>query len=380
MDFHIRPEEERVVAEVKDFAQESLRPVAHRIDRDHTFPEETVAEMQQRGWFGMPYSKEWGGMGLSTAVYALSILEVARACSSHATIWSVHTSLPLGVLNAHGTPEQKGKYLVPLASGEGLGSFCLTEPCGGTDVAAMRTVAQPVENGYRIDGTKMFITSGNRAITYVVFAKTPHLGEKAISAFIVEASSPGISWKLIDKTGNHGSDTAFIRFENVTVPRENLLGEAGKGFKMAMEALNSGRIGIAALCLGIAREAIDAMRRRAKSRKLFAAPLAANQGIRWTIADLEIRWQAGRWLVLNAAWLKDQGSPYAKEAAMAKVFCSDLATESASSLLQIYGGHGYVAHSLPDRLYRDAKLFQIGEGANEALRDLVFGMTEGKRE
>ncbi len=375
MDFRLSAEEAAIVEEVRAFAAASIRPVAPRVDRERLFPEDTISAMQKKGWFGMPYPREWGGMGLSTVAYSLSLLEVARACSSHATIWAVHTSLPLGVLNSHASPEQKERYLVPLTSGKALGSFCLTEPCCGTDVASMKTVAEPAAGGYRITGTKMFITSGNRAATYVVFAKTPHIEPKSISAFIVEADRPGVSWKLINKTGNHGSDTAFFRFADVEVPKENLIGEEGRGFKMAMEALNSGRIGIASLCLGIAREAIDAMHKRSKSRKVFSAPLSSNQGVRWTIADLEIRWQAGRWLVLNAAWLKDQGQPFAKEAAMAKVFCSDLATEAASALLQLYGGHGYLAHSLPDRLYRDAKLFQIGEGANEVLKDLVFRFT-----
>ena len=376
MNFNLTPEEEAIVAEVRDFASSHIRPLAPRVDREKLFPEETISAMQKKGWFGMPYPKEYGGMGLSTVAYTLSLLEVARACSSHATIWAVHTSLPLGVLNLHASHEQKKRYLTPLASGEALGSFCLTEPCCGTDVASMKTMAEPIGEGYKITGTKMFITSGNRAATYVVFAKTPHISKDSISALIVEADRPGISWKLINKTGNHGSDTAFIRFNEVVVPKENLIGEEGKGFKMAMEALNSGRIGIAALCLGIAREAIDAMIRRSQSRKVFSAPLSRNQGTRWTIAELEIRWRAGRWLMLNAAWLKDQKQPFAKEAAMAKVFCSDLATEAASALLQLYGGHGYLAHSLPDRLYRDAKLFQIGEGANEVLRDLVFRFTE----
>jgi len=375
MDFRLSPREEAIVAEVEAFASTHIRPVATQVDRAKIFPQETISMMQKRGWFGMPYPREWGGMGLSTVAYALSIMEVARACSSHATTWAVHTSLPLGVLNKHASPEQKEKYMIPLASGEALGSFCLTEPCCGTDVASMKTVAEPTPEGYRIKGTKMFITSGNRAATYVVFAKTPHLSPQAISAFIVETDRPGISWKVINKTGNHGSDTAFIRFTEVLIPKENLIGEEGKGFKMAMEALNSGRIGIAALCLGIAREAIDAMHKRAHTRKVFSEPLASNQGVRWTIAHLEMRWQAGRWLMLHAAWLKDRDQSFAKEAAMAKVFCSDLATEAASALLQLYGGHGYLAHSLPDRLYRDAKLFQIGEGANEVLRDLIFRFT-----
>ncbi len=378
MDFRLTPEEEAMVAEVRAFASTHIRPLATRVDRHKVFPQETISMMQKKGWFGMPYPKEWGGMGLSTIAYSLSLMEVARACSSHATTWAVHTSLPLGVLNNYASPQQKKKYMVPLASGEALGSFCLTEPCCGTDVASMKTVAEVTSQGYRITGTKMFITSGNRAATYVVFAKTPHISPRAISAFIVEAHRPGISWKVLDKTGNHGSDTAFIRFNDVHVPKENLIGQEGKGFKMAMEALNSGRIGIAALCLGIAREALDAMHKRAHSRKVFSAPLASNQGVRWTIAHLETQWQAGKWLVLHAGWLKDTGQTYAREAAMAKVFCSDLAFEAASALLQLYGGHGYLAHSLPDRLYRDAKLFQIGEGANEVLKDLIFRFTTQK--
>ena len=365
---------------VREFAETVVAPVAFELDRENKFPEDIVAQMADLGIMGLPTAEEYGGAGADVISYAIAVEELARVDGGVGVILSAHTSLGTYPIDHFGTEEQKQKYLIPLAKGENLGAFGLTETNAGSDAGETETTAVLDGDHYILNGQKIFITNAPAADTYVVFAvTTPDIGTHGISAFIVEKDFEGFTFSdHYDKLGIRSSTTAELHFNNVRVPKENLLGKEGKGFNIAMSTLDGGRIGIAAQALGIAQGAYEHALAYAKERIQFGQPLAANQGISFKLADMYTKIDAARLLVYRAAEMKTNGERYGLQAAEAKMFASDMALEVVNDALQIYGGSGYMKGMEVERAYRDAKITTIYEGTNEIQRVVIAANIIGK--
>ncbi|KXO16742.1 acyl-CoA dehydrogenase [Peptoniphilus sp. GNH] len=375
MDFKLSEEQLEMQAMFREFAENEVAPIAIEVDENHRFPEENVAKMQELGFFGLPFSEEDGGTGLDTLTYVLAVEELSKVCATTGVILSAHVSLGAGAIEKWGSKEQKEKYLVPLASGQKLGAFALTEPNAGTDAAGQRTTAVLDGDHYVLNGSKIFITNGKYADTYVVFAMTDKSqGTKGISAFIVEKGMPGFEFGSKEKKmGIRGSSTYELVFSNCKVPKENLLGKEGEGFKIAMNTLDGGRIGIAAQALGIAEGALAKAIKYVKEREQFGRPIAKFQNTQFKLADMAAEIEAARHLVYKAAVKKDNGERYTVDAATAKLFAAKTAMYVTTEAVQLFGGYGYSQEYEVERMMRDAKITQIYEGTSEVMRMVISG-------
>ncbi len=373
MDFNFTEEQLMIKQTAKEFAESEIAPTAVERDISAEFPHEIVKKLGELGFLGMMVPPEWGGAGMDTISYVLAMEEISKADASVGVIMSVNNSLVCFGLNEYGTNEQKEKYLKPLAQGELLGAFCLSEPEAGSDATNQHTIAERDSDGWVLNGTKNWITNGINADIYLVIAQTNReLAHKGISTFIVEKGTDGFEHgKKEDKLGIRSSDTCSLSFTNCKVPKENLLWEEGKGFNFAMNTLNGGRIGIAAQALGIAQASLEAAVKYSKERKAFGKPIANLQAIQFKIADMATKVDAARLLTLNSAALKDQNKNYIQAAAMAKLFASKAAMECADEAIQIHGGYGYVREYLVERYLRDAKITEIYEGTSEIQRIII---------
>ena len=367
-------EEQRLIRDsVHDFVQERVAPFAADWDRDSHFPREQLNEMAALGLFGMFIPQQWGGSGTDYLSFALAIEEVAAGDGACSTILSVNNSVVCGVLLASGSEYLKQTYLKPLASGAQLGCFCLTEPQAGSDAAALKTRAQKQDNGYCLNGTKAFITSGANADVAIVFAVTdPDAGKKGISAFVVPTDNPGYQVGGVEqKMGQHASDTAQIFLKDCMIPANHLIGTEGEGYKIALMNLESGRIGIAAQCVGMARAAYEAALAYAKQRVSFDKLLIEHQAIAFRLADMATQLEAARLMVHNAARLRDAGEPCLKQASMAKLFASEVAEKICSDAIQVLGGYGYLRDFPLERIARDVRVAQIYEGTSDIQRMVI---------
>ena len=371
---------EELRAKIRAFAEEEIKPIAFMLDQQNEFPDEAIRKLGEMGLMGIPFPKEYGGAGLDALSYAIAVEELARVDGGAGVILSAHVSLGSWPIFAYGTEEQKQKYLVPLARGEKIGAFGLTEPNAGSDAGGTETTAVLKGDHYVLNGGKIFITNAPKADTYVVFAvTTPDIGTRGISAFIVEKGWKGFYFgDHYDKMGIRSSSTAELIFDNVEVPRENLLGKEGDGFKIAMSTLDGGRIGIAAQALGIAQGAYDAAVAYSKERIQFGKPIGFQQAISFKIADMATKLRCARFLVYSAAELKEEHAPYGMESAMAKMYASDIALEVTNDALQIHGGAGFMKGMEVERAYRDAKITTIYEGTNEIQRVVIASHILGK--
>ena len=378
--FQTTPEHEALRAKIRAFAEEEIKPIAFLLDQQNEFPEDAVRKLGEMGLMGIPYSKEYGGAGLDILSYAIAVEELARVDGGAGVILSAHVSLGSWPIFAFGTEAQKQKYLVPLAKGEKIGAFGLTEPNAGSDAGGTETTAVRKGDHYILNGGKIFITNAPKADTYVVFAvTTPDIGTRGISAFIVEKGWKGFYFgDHYDKMGIRSSTTAELIFDNVEVPAENLLGEEGQGFKIAMATLDGGRIGVAAQALGIAQGAYENALAYAKERVQFGKPVGFQQGVSFKLADMATKLRCARFLVYSAAEQKEAHVPYGMEAAMAKMYASDIALEVTNDALQIHGGAGFMKGMEVERAYRDAKITTIYEGTNEIQRVVISSAIMGK--
>ncbi|HPS66368.1 MAG TPA: acyl-CoA dehydrogenase [Holophaga sp.] len=373
MDFQLDREHSLLVQMYRAFAKTEVRPLAQEVDEEEKFPLETVRKMARFGFMGIPFPKEYGGQGGDNLAYIMAVEELSKVCGTTGVILSAHTSLCAAPIYEFGTDAQKLKYLVPLAKGEKLGAFALTEPNAGTDAAGQQTTAELQGDHYLLNGSKIFITNAANADIYIVFAMTDKSkGTRGISAFILERDMPGFSvGKKEKKMGIRGSATCELIFENVKVPVENMLGKDGKGFGIAMKTLDGGRIGIAAQALGLAQGAIDETVSYTKERKQFGKPISAFQNTQFQLADMQARTDAARLLVYRAACCKDAKLPYSVEAAMAKLFASEAAMDVTTKAVQLHGGYGYTRDYPVERMMRDAKITEIYEGTSEVQRMVI---------
>lgn len=368
MDFSLTREQAMLQKLAKQFAENELEPVAADVDKEHVFPVDNFAKMAAVGFTGIGVPKEYGGCGGGALEKVLAVTEFAKKCMTSAACLSIHLIAPHAIAD-YGTEEQKQKYLPRLTKGGELGAFALTEPNAGSDAAGVKTTAvfDAEKNEYVLNGTKCFITGGSRAGILVIFALTdPKLKTRGMSAFIIEKGMPGFSiGKIEDKMGLSGSETAELIFEDCRVPAENMLGKEGKGFKIAMQALDGARIGVGAQSIGVAEGAIDLSVKYSNERVQFGKPIAALQGIQWYIADMATKTEAAKALVYYASYLQDSGKPFSKEAAMCKLNGSENARFVTNLALQIHGGYGYMKDYPLERMYRDAKITEIYEGTSE---------------
>ena len=371
---------EELRAKVRAFAEEEIKPIAFQLDKENEFPDEAIKKLGKLGLMGIPYPKEYGGAGLDALSYAIAVEELSRVDGGTGVILSAHVSLGSWPIFAYGTEEQKKKYLVPLASGEKIGAFGLTEPNAGSDAGGTETTAVLKGDHYILNGGKIFITNAPKADTYVVFAvTTPDIGTRGISAFIVEKGWKGFYFgDHYDKMGIRSSSTAELIFDNVEVPKENLLGKEGEGFKIAMSTLDGGRIGIASQALGIAQGAYENALEYAKERIQFGKPIGFQQSISFKLADMATKLRCARMLIYSAAEMKEAHVPYGMESAMAKMYASDIALEVTNDALQIFGGAGFMKGMEVERAYRDAKITTIYEGTNEIQRVVIASHLLGK--
>jgi butyryl-CoA dehydrogenase len=370
-------EQQRMIRDMaRDFAAREVAPIAAEIDEHERFPTDVVKKMGELGFMGMNVPEQYGGAGLDSLCYVLAMEEISKACASCGVIMSVNNSLVCWPLETYGTEEQKQKFLAPLASGQKLGAYCLSEPGAGTDAAAQRTTAKLDGDTWVLNGMKNFITNGANADTLIVFAQTnPELKHKGIRAFIVETTSEGFSViRKEEKMGIRASDTAQLAFDNVRVPAGQVLGDEGAGFKVAMSTLDGGRIGIAAQALGIAGAAYEAARKYSSEREQFGRPIGSFQAIQWKIADMATRLHAAQLLTYRAAWAKDQGGRYSEESAMAKLYASEASHFITNEAVQIFGGNGYSKEYPVERHFRDAKITEIYEGTSEAQRMVISSL------
>jgi len=367
-------EQEMIRDSMRAFAQERLAPFAAEWDRNHTFPAEALKELGELGALGMVVPEEWGGAGMDYMSLVLTLEEIAAGDGATSTIVSVQNSLACGIPNKYGSDAQKEEWLKPLARGEKLGCFCLTEPHTGSDAAAITTRADRDGNDFVLNGVKHYITTGSHAAVAIVFAVTDKAaGKKGISCFLVPTATPGYKVARIErKMGQHASDTAQIVFEDCRVPASALLGKEGEGYKIALSNLEAGRIGIAAQSVGMARAAYEAAVAYAKERVTFGVPIIEHQAVNFRLADMATRLDAARLMVWRAATLKDAGKPCLVEASMAKMFASEMAEKVCSDAIQIHGGCGYTDETSVERIARDVRITQIYEGANDIQR-LVIG-------
>ena len=373
MNFQLSKEHQMARQLFRDFAVNEVEPVAQEIDEEERFPLETVEKLSKYGFMGIPFPKEYGGQGCDYLTYAMAVEELSKVCGTTGVIVSAHTSLCGGPLYEFGTEEQKKKYLTKVASGEWVGAFGLTEPGAGTDAAGQQTKAVLDGDNYVLNGSKIFITNGSYADCYIIFAMTDKSqGTRGISAFIVEKGFPGFSiGKKELKMGIRGSATCELVFEDCIVPKENLLGKEGQGFKIAMKTLDSGRIGIAAQALGIAQGAIDQTVKYVKERKQFGRAIAKFQNTQFQLADMQTKVDAARLLVYRAAAVKDAGQAYGVEASMAKLFAAEVAMEVTTKAVQLHGGYGYTRDYPVERMMRDAKITEIYEGTSEVQKMVI---------
>ncbi len=367
-------EQELIRDSMRAFAQERLAPFAAEWDRNHTFPREALNELAELGALGMVVPEEWGGAGMDYMSLVLTLEEIAAGDGATSTIVSVQNSLPCGILNRFGSDAQKEAWLKPLARGERLGCFCLTEPHVGSDASAIRTTAVRDGNEWVLNGVKQFITTGKHADVAIVFAVTDKAaGKKGITCFLVPANASGYQvGRIEEKMGQKASDTTQILFEDCRIPADSVIGKEGEGYKIALSNLEAGRIGIAAQCLGMARAALEAAVKYAQERESFGKPIFEHQAVNFRLADMATQLEAARQLVWHAASLKDAGRPCLKEASMAKLFASEMAERVCSDAIQVHGGYGYVTDFPVERIYRDVRVCQIYEGASD-IQKLVIG-------
>ena len=375
MDFKLTEEQELVRKNMREFAVKYVDPIAAEIDENSRHPAELFRKLAEGGWMGIPIPQQYGGAGSDFLTHIIAVEEISRSCSSTGFTLSFHAGIIGMSLNLFGNEEQKKKYLVPLAKGQHMGAFALTEPGAGTDVMAVSTTAVRDGNGYVMNGTKTFVSNGPLADTYIVFCWTDKsAGKKGMSAFIIPRDTtglkPGVHFK---KMGLRSSQTSEMVFKDCRVPKENLLGKEGAGLVMAMAGFDHGRVGIAAQSVGILQAALDESIRYSKERVQFGAPIARQQAISWMIANMATDLSAARLLTYHAACLKDQKQPFSKEASMAKLFASEAAMRHTIKAVQIQGGYGYIKGAKVERLMRDAKITEIYEGTSEAMRMVISG-------
>jgi butyryl-CoA dehydrogenase len=373
MRLELTDEQRMVQALAREFAEQEVRPVAAECDREARFPHPTVKRMGELGLLGIAVPERWGGSGGDAVSYVLALEEVAVACASHAVVMSVNNSLVCDPLLKFGTPAQHERFLAPLASGKGLGCFALTEPQAGSDATNQATLARRDGDQYVLDGRKVFVTNGRECTVALVFAQgDPGRGRHGISAFLVEKGTPGfVVAKVEDKLGIRASDTAELVLEGCRVPAANRLGDEGQGFRIAMAALDGGRIGIAAQAVGIGRAALEASLAYARERRSFGVPIGQHQMVQWMLADMATSVDAARLLTWRAATLKDRGRPYGPAASMAKLLASETAMRVATDAIQVHGGYGYVKDYPVERFFRDAKITQIYEGTSQIQRLVI---------
>lgn len=367
-------EEQKLIRDtVRDFVQDRIAPFAAEWDKNDYFPAQELQQMGALGLFGITIPETWGGSGADYVSFALVIEEVAAGDGACSTILSVNNTVVCGSLLGFGSETLKQTYLKPLASGTQLGCFCLTEPQAGSDAAALRTRAQKQNDRYVLNGTKSFVTSGANADVAIVFAVTdPDAGKKGISAFVVPTDNPGYQVGGVEqKMGQHASDTAQIFFRDCSIPADHLLGEEGEGYKIALMNLESGRIGIGAQCVGMARAAFECALDYAHERVTFGKPIIEHQAVAFRLADMATQLEAARLMVLNAASLRDAGEPCLKQASMAKLFASEAAEKIASSAIQVLGGYGYLRDFPVERIARDVRVCQIYEGSSDIQRIVI---------
>lgn len=370
----ILTEEQTMIRDMaREFAQEQLAPNAADWDRDHTFPADAVRQMGELGLLGMVVPEEWNGAGADHISYALALEEIAAGDGSCSTIMSVHNSVACMPILKFGSEAQKERFLKPMARGELLGAFCLTEPQAGSDAANLRTKAVRTDDGYVINGVKQFITSGKNGQIGIVFAVTdPGAGKRGISAFIVPTDTPGyVVTRVEEKMGQRASDTAQIAFEDMRLPADHRLGNEGEGYRIALSNLEGGRIGIASQSVGMARAAFEAALTYAKERETFGKAIIEHQAIAFKLADMATQIDAARLMILRAAQLRDAGLPCLKEASMAKLFASEMAEKVCSSAIQVLGGYGYVTDFPVERIFRDVRVSQIYEGTSDVQRIVI---------
>ena len=377
MDFTLRKEHEMARTLFRDFAEKEVKPLAQEVDETEEFPRGTVEKMAKNGFLGIPVPKEYGGQGCDPLTYAMCVEELSKVCGTTGVIVSAHTSLCCDPIMTFGTEEQKQKYLVPLAKGEKLGAFGLTEPGAGTDAQGQQTKAVADGDDYIINGSKIFITNGKEADVYVIFAVTGTIEKrgrkiKEITSFIVEKGTPGFTFGTKEKKmGIRGSSTYELIFTDCRVPKENMLGKLGQGFKIAMHTLDGGRIGIAAQALGIAEGALERTIEYTKERKQFGKPIAALQNTQFQLADMATKVQAAQLLVYKAAMAKATQKEYGFEAAQAKLYAAEVAMEVTTKAVQLHGGYGYTREYDVERMMRDAKITEIYEGTSEVQRMVI---------
>ncbi len=373
MDFHLSKEHEMLRKMYREFAQTEVKPLAEEIDETERFPEETVRKMAELGMMGIYFPKEYGGAGADVLAYSMAVEELAKVCGTTAVVLSAHTSLCCAPIFENGTEAQKQKYLPKLCSGEWIGAFGLTEPNAGTDASGQQTTAVLEGDHYVLNGSKIFITNAGYANVFIVFAMTdPKAGNHGISAFIVERDFPGFSiGKHEKKMGIRGSSTCELIMEDCIVPKENLLGKEGKGFKIAMKTLDGGRIGIASQALGLGEGAVEEAIAYTKERVQFGRRLSQFQNTQFQLADMHTRMQAAQFLVYSAAMKKQNGEPYSMDAAMAKLFAAEAASDVTRRAVQLFGGYGYTREYPVERMMRDAKITEIYEGTSEVQRMVI---------
>jgi alkylation response protein AidB-like acyl-CoA dehydrogenase len=386
MDFDLAPEHALLRDTIRDFMSTEVAPIIDEHERARKFPRDIVDRMGALGWLGIPIPEDEGGAGFDTLAYAIAIEEIARVWGSLALIVAAHTSLGCGPLHLAGTPAQKEEFLVPMASGRVIGAYGLTEPGAGSDSGGTRTMARhegsPDGGSWVIDGGKRFITNAGQAGTYIVAARTGSRpdGAPEISAFIVPADAPGFSvGRLEEKMGLHASATGELIFQGCRVPGSNILGEPGKGFKLFLQILDSGRISIGALAVGLSQAALDASIPYAQTRMQFGRPIGTFQGVAFMLADMATEIEAARQMVWRAAWLKDKGREFGLASAEAKLFASEVSSRATNAAIQIHGGYGYIEEYKVERYLRDAKLTEIGEGTSQIQRLVIARRLLGLR-
>ncbi len=373
MDFNLNKEQKMILKMVREFAENELKPIASEIEQEEEFPWEIIKRMGKLGLMGLTIPKEYGGSGVDSISYTIAVEEIARVCGSTAITMAAHNTLGTGQIYAKGTEEQRRKYVVPLAKGEKLGAWALTEPSAGSDAGAVQTTAILDKDEWVINGTKLFITNGRIADILTVMASTDRSkGSRGISAFIVEKGTPGFSTGTDeDKLGLRASVTSELVFENCHIPAENIIGREGKGFVDALILLDSGRISIGAMAVGLAQAALEESIKYAKEREQFGRPIAKFQAIQWMIAEMGTQIEAARFLVYKAANLKDHNKKFTKEAAIAKLYASEVGMRAATKAIQIHGGYGYTKDYPVERFFRDIRLCEIGEGTSEIQRLVI---------
>jgi len=373
MNFFLTEEQEMLKTMIRDFAEKEVAPTADERDKKKAFPLEIMQKMAQLELMGLPFAEEYGGGGADTVSFAIVVEELSRVCASTGITYSAHISLGGAPIQMFGTDEQKEKFLREIATGRSIGAFGLTEPNAGSDAGGTKTTAILTGDEWVINGSKMFITNASFAKFVTLTAQTYIANEhQGISAFIVPTDSPGFTVLAnLEKLGLHSSNTTQLILEDVRIPKENVLGKVGEGFKQFLKTLDGGRIGIGAMAVGVAQGAYELALKYAKERKQFNSPLANFQTIQFKLADMAMEIEAARNMVYKAAWMKDQGLNYTKEAAMAKLFASEVAMRVANQAVQIHGGYGYIHDYKVERFYRDAKLLEIGEGTSEVLRMVI---------